>query len=357
MSTIDNLGVPIPLFSEPLVRVRDLHVHFAERLSPLARVVGRKPASVLAVNAVDLDINRGEVLALVGESGSGKTTIGRAILRLGPITSGRIEFGGRDITTVKGRRLKRLRQRIQLVSQDPHGSLSPRLTVAQLLKEPYRAHDIPREHRYTVGELLEMVELSPQLAERHPHELSGGQARRVGIARALSLHPEFLVADEPTSGLDVSAAAKVLNLLKTLRREHGLTMLMITHNLNIVDFIADRLAVAYLGRIAEIGPATQVLDQPRHPYSIALLDAVSEPDPRARSFGRKLLLPGEIPSPRNPPSGCTFHTRCAFAEKLSCREVVPQLRLFSESQQIACHLAEQIAAQRLGGPPQGVNHG
>lgn len=337
----------IPMSSQaPFVRVRDLHTHYLDRHSWLARLAGRTPGGVRAVDGVDLDIQRGEAVALVGESGSGKSTIGRSILRLAPITSGSVQFDGTDITHTAGRDLRRLRQRMQLISQDPHGSLSPRLTVGELLREPYKVQDIPEKDRYTVGELLEMVELSPNLASRHPHQLSGGQARRVGIARALSVRPEFLVADEPTAGLDVSAAAKVLNLLRTIREEQGLTLLMITHNLNIVDFISDRLAVMYLGSLVEVGPVAKVLDEPRHPYTIALLEAVSEPNPETRRGRQRLLLPGEIPSPRNPPAGCSFHTRCPFMERSQCTEQAPQLLDMSPDHRASCHLTEKVAAFR-----------
>ncbi|QGN49198.1 ATP-binding cassette domain-containing protein [Micromonospora sp. WMMC415] len=327
---------------DPIVSVRGLRTHYVDRQWWFQRLRGRQPGAVRAVDGVDLDIRRGEVVCLVGESGSGKTTLGRAILRLAPATHGQIFFQGRDITGLRGAEFRRLRPKMQMIFQDPHGSLSPRLRVSELLSEPYRIHDVPAEQRYSVAELLEMVELSAALAQKYPHELSGGQARRIGIARALSLHPDFLVADEPTAGLDVSAAAKILSLLRSLRASHGLTYLVITHNLRIVDYLADRLAVMYLGRVAEIGPAEQVLDAPAHPYTRALLDSVSEPDPHRRQGRRRLLLPGEIPSPKNPPSGCSFHPRCRFAEAV-CREV-PPLAEVDAGHLASCHLSPKIRA-------------
>jgi oligopeptide/dipeptide ABC transporter ATP-binding protein len=331
--------------ASPLVALRDVHTHFD---------------GVRAVDGIDLAIAKGEILGLVGESGSGKTTLGRTILRLVPSTSGRIEFDGQDVTRLGGGDLRRLRRRMQMIFQDPYSSLSPRLRVSYLLTEPYRIHKIPSADQISVRELLEMVELSPELAGKYPHELSGGQARRVGVARALALQPEFLIADEPTAGLDVSAAAAVLNLMKDLARRLELTYLIITHNLNVVGYIADRIAVMYLGQLAETGPAERVLDDPTHPYTRALLEAVSEPDPRNRGVDRRLLLPGEIPSPRNPPPGCRFHTRCRFAQP-RCREEVPVLEETEADHRVACHFWREVRADARAsmaagavGPPGGA---
>jgi len=317
----------------PLIALHDIHTHFD---------------GVRAVDGVDLTIARGETLGLVGESGSGKTTLGRTILRLVRATSGRIEFDGQDVTNVRGAELRRLRRRMQMIFQDPYSSLSPRLRVAYLLEEPYRIHGTPSTDRLSVRELLDMVELAPDLATKYPHELSGGQARRVSVARALALQPEFLIADEPTAGLDVSAAAAVLNLMRDLARRLDLTYLIITHNLNVVGYIADRIAVMYLGQLAETGPAEQVLDTPGHPYTRALLEAVSEPDPRDRGVDRRLLLPGEIPSPRNPPPGCRFHTRCRYAQPRS-REEVPLLEEIEPGHFVACHFWREVRADVTAG--------
>jgi peptide/nickel transport system ATP-binding protein len=330
--------------TDALVSVRGLRTWFFARGWWFARLLEQEAVAVRALDGVDLEIRRGETLGLVGESGSGKTTLGKVILRLAPVTEGEIIFDGSDITGLRGAGLRRLRSRMQMIFQDPHSSLSPRLRVAYLLMEPYRINDVPREERYTVDELLEMVELSPELASKYPHELSGGQARRVGIARALALRPEFLVADEPTAGLDVSAGAKILNLMRDLQARLQLTYLVITHNLGIVDYVADRLAVMYLGKLFEVGPTDRVLDAPAHPYTHALLSAVSEPDPRLRRGRARLLPPGEIPSPRNPPPGCRFHTRCAFAEERSRLEV-PTLDEIEPGHFVACHFWPKVRAE------------
>src|SRR6185312_1171026 len=289
-----------PVTGEALVRIESLRTYFDDGGGHLARLTGRRRLPVRAVDDVDLELRRGEVVGLVGESGSGKTTLGRAILGLAPATAGRIVFDGQDVAGLSRRR------------------------VSYLLTEPYRINRVPESEQHSVDELLAMVELSSEQASKYPHELSGGQARRVGIARALALNPEFLVADEPTSGLDVSAAAAILNLMKDLGRRLGLTYLVITHNLGVVGYIADRIAVMYLGQIVEIGPGERVLRAPAHPYTVGLLSALSEPDPSRAGRRHRLLLPGEIPSPRNPPPACRFHTRCPFATDI-CSEVAPPL--------------------------------
>ena len=324
----------------PIVSVRALRCHFTPRRSVMPRVDGRRGA-VRAVDGVDLDIAAGEILGLVGESGSGKTTLGRAVLRLTPATSGSVHFEGRDLAELDRGELQRLRGRMQLIAQDAYGSLSPRRRVEQLLGSPYDIHPTPADRRATPAALLEMVELRPDLAGKLPHELSGGQARRVGIARALALDPAFVVADEPTAGLDASAAASVLNLLRSLRDRFGLTLLVITHDLNVVGYLADRVAVMYLGKLVEIGPVGEILEHPAHPYTKALLAAHDTPGTRASDRSRG-SLEGEIPSPVNPPAGCRFHTRCPYVAE-RCDTVEPVHEDVGDGHVVACHHWRTIA--------------
>jgi peptide/nickel transport system ATP-binding protein len=324
-----------------LLEIRDLSTHFVEDRNLVERLLRRPIQAVRAVNGVSLQINRGETLGLVGESGCGKTTLGRTVLGLLPATAGQILYDGRDLSSIPRAELRRLRSRIQMIFQDPFSGLSPRLTVSYLLTEPCRIHRVPREERPTVGELLSMVGLSEELANKYPHELSGGQARRVGIARALSLHPDFLIADEPTSGLDVSVAASILNLIKDLGERLGLTYMVITHNLNLVGYSADRVAVMYLGRLVEVGPTERIFEAPAHPYTLALLSAISEPNPRLRSGGRRLLLKGEIPSPKNPPPGCCFVSRCSMRGAW-CGESMPGLREIEPGHLVACDHWQEV---------------
>ncbi len=335
-----------------LVQLEDVRTYFYDHRGFVGRWLGRAGVPVRAVDGVSLEIGRGEVVGLVGESGSGKTTLGRTILGLARATEGRVLFDRHDVARLSRSELRSLRPRMQMIFQDPYSSLSPRLRVSYLLTEPYRINKVPAENRYSVAELLDMVELSVDQATKYPHELSGGQARRVGIARALALHPEFLVADEPTAGLDVSAAASVLNLMKDLARRLGLTYLIITHSLNVVGFIADRIAVMYLGQLAEVGPTDRIFEAPSHPYTRALLSAVAEPDPTRRRPEHKLLLPGEIPSPKNPPSGCRFHTRCVYAQA-RCRSEAPVLEAVEPGTVVACHFWRDVRAElpRTGSDP------
>ena len=323
----------------PILAVRDLKVYFSGVTGARGLAGGR--TAVQAVDGVSLEIRHGEVLGLVGESGSGKTTLGETLLRLTPATSGEVAFDGRDVLAMGRRDLRQFRRRAQMIFQDPYSSLSPRRRVADLVTEPYKIMRIPRSDQYPVDQLLGMVGLSSRLAGHYPNQLSGGQARRVGIARALALHPQFIVADEPTSGLDVSVSATVLNLMKDLGDRLGLTYLIITHTLHLVAYMADRIAVMYLGQIIEIGGTQQILEQAAHPYTRALLRLAPQPDPDRQRAGHRLLIAGEIPSPMNPPSGCRFHTRCPYVERL-CIETAPPLEEVAPGHQAACHFWERI---------------
>jgi oligopeptide/dipeptide ABC transporter ATP-binding protein len=334
-----------PTSDSAIMSLRGVQTHFRERGAVLDRLAGRDAGVTRAVDGLDLDVRRGEVLGLVGESGSGKTTLGRTMVGLAEPTAGTIEYDGEDVSRMTSRRLRRLRRRVQMIFQDPYSSLSPRRRVASLVLEPYAIHSIPPAERYTLAELLEMVELAFDVAERYPHELSGGQARRVGVARALALRPDFIVADEITAGLDVSVGASVLNLMQSLQADLGLSYLMITHNLNLVGYVADRVAVMYLGRLVEVGTTDQIFDAPLHPYTQALLSSISEPDPRRRRGEHRPLISGEVPSPKHPPAGCRFHPRCEFARE-RCDEVVPELEKAEDEHLVACHHWRRVREER-----------
>ena len=314
-----------------LLSVRNLVKEFPVHGGILSRVV----AQVKAVQDVSFDIGRGQVLGLVGESGSGKTTVGRSILRLIQPTAGAVVYDGVAITTLPPEAMRQYRRRMQIVFQDPFASLNPRMTVGEIVCQALDIHDLARgaERGERIAALLQRVGLSPSHARRYPHEFSGGQRQRIGIARALAVKPSFLVADEPVSALDVSIRAQVVNLIEDLKDEFGLTVLFIAHDLGIVEYISDHVAVMYLGRIMEIAPARSLYTNPRHPYTQALLSAVPIPDPTVKR--ERVILQGDIPSPLNPPSGCVFRTRCPVATK-ECGEVVPPLTERGPDHRAAC---------------------
>jgi len=321
----------------PLLRVSGLVKHYDSRRGLWGRLTGRPGSLVRAVNGVSLAIGRGETVGLIGESGCGKSTLGRAILRLHEPTAGRIEFDGVDVTALDAVRLKAMRRRMQIIFQDPYASLNPRKTVGEIVGLPLALHGIAqgRQARDRVAAMLENVGLRAEHLGRYPHEFSGGQRQRIGIARALILNPEFVVCDEPVSALDVSIQAQILHLLENLRRELGLTYLFVSHDIAVIGYVADRIAVMYLGEIVEYGPARRLLEAPQHPYTQALLSAV----PRVDQVGKheRVRLQGDLPSPIDPPAGCKFHTRCPRAMQ-RCRSEAPRAVDLGDGRLAACHL-------------------
>jgi len=318
----------------PLLEVRDLVTHFPIKGGLLQLPV----AWVKAVDGVSFEIQRGETLGLVGESGSGKSTVARTILRLIPATSGQVFLDGKDVFKASGSEMKKLRRDMQIIFQDPYGSLNPRMPVGEIIAEGLVVHGIgsPKEREAAVNRLLEIVGLRGQHRGRFPHEFSGGQRQRIGIARALALTPNLVIADEPVSALDVSIQSQVLNLLSDLQKEFNLTYLFVAHNMAVVEQVSDRIAVMYLGKIVEIGPAQELCLNPRHPYTKALISAVPVPDPTVHR--ERTVLKGDIPSPINPPSGCHFRTRCPIATE-RCAVEEPLLRPVGKDQVAACHYA------------------
>jgi peptide/nickel transport system ATP-binding protein len=325
-----------------LVEIDDLRVWFRITSGVL---LDRHVGDVKAVDGVSFHIDRGETVGLVGESGCGKSTLGRAILRLYRPTGGRIVFDGTDITTASENELHPLRRQMQMVFQDPYASLNPRHSVARIVGEPLRTHGV--ESRRTVGaqvaELLEVVGLPADAANRYPHEFSGGQRQRIGLARALALNPSFIVCDEPVSALDVSIQAQIVNLLEDLQRDFRLTYLFIAHDLAVVRHISTRIVVMYLGKIVEIAPADDLYENPLHPYTVTLLSAIPIPDPEVESRRQPIRVGGDLPNPANPPAACRFHTRCPFVQPTRCADEEPQLREL-DGHLVACHFAEAVRA-------------
>jgi oligopeptide transport system ATP-binding protein len=347
---VEATGAPAidePTPEDVLVRVENLKKHFPIMKGVFRRQVG----AVRAVDGVTFDIHRGETLGLVGESGSGKSTTGRVILQLDHVTDGVVLFEGKDLTQTTGNDLRSLRPRMQMIFQDPHASLNPRMTVASIIGEPLREHNKAKgpERKKRIEELLSLVGLEPKHANRYPHEFSGGQRQRIGIARAIALNPDFIVADEPIAALDVSIQAQVVNLLEDLQDVLGLTYLFISHDLSMVRHIADRVAVMYLGKIMELADVDRLYNSPKHPYTQALLAAVPVPDPVIEATRERVILEGDIPSPANPPPGCPFNTRCPAAQE-RCVTEVPEWRELEPGRWVACHFAETDAATLIESP-------
>jgi oligopeptide/dipeptide ABC transporter ATP-binding protein len=333
--------------AEPLLRVEDLKVYFPIRSGI---IINRHVGDIQAVDGISFTMRRGETLGLVGESGCGKSTTGRAVIRLYDPTAGRIIFDGTDVATLRGRDLTMMRRRMQMIFQDPYSSLDPRQTAGGTVSEPLEIHGVGNsgERGERVRELLSIVGLNPDYADRYPHEFSGGQRQRIGVARALSLNPDLIVADEPISALDVSIQAQIINLLERLQGEFNLTYLFIAHDLSVVRHISDRIAVMYLGRIVELASSKDVNKTPLHPYTVALLSAIPIPDPKVEAKRKRIILRGDVPSPVNPPSGCRFHTRCWLRERLGnperCVTEDPVLRPLETGHEVACHFAEDVPA-------------
>ena len=337
MTTTDSVPAPGPSQAPPLefVEVRHLVKEFPVTAGA---VMQRKIGSVKAVSDVSLTIAKGETFGLVGESGCGKTTIGRVMVGLEKPTSGEIWFEGQDIAKLRGRDFRRKRRDLQLMFQDPYASLDPRMRVGAIIREPLTVQKIGsgKERDSRVSQLLQEVGLSPKAADLYPHEFSGGQRQRIGLARALALNPKLIVADEPVSALDVSIRSQILNLMNNLQETHGLTYLVISHDLSVVKYLSDRIGVMYLGKLVEMAPSAAIYEQPAHPYTLGLINAIPEPDPKRERSKDIRPVVGELPSALNPPSGCRFRTRCPRAQDI-CAEEEPPLRAFGPRHVAACH--------------------
>ncbi len=335
-----------------LLEVRNLKTWFPLRSPLLSRHMG----NVRAVDGVNLAVEDGETLGLVGESGCGKSTLGRSILRLIEPTDGEILFEGRDILAMNHTGMREMRRRMQIIFQDPYASLNPRMRVGEIVAEGLKIHGLASglQLRDAAMRILNRVGLREDHYDRYPHEFSGGQRQRIGIARALIFQPRLIIADEPVSALDVSIQAQILNLLNELQTEFRLTYIFISHDLRVVEHVSHRVAIMYLGKIVEVGTVGQIYTNPKHPYTQALLSAVPTPDPDARSKKQRVVLQGDVPSPINPPSGCSFHPRCMFAEK-RCMEAEPLSRQLDDGRRVACHLVEEDGSAGWQGPNSGMH--
>jgi oligopeptide/dipeptide ABC transporter ATP-binding protein len=330
-------GAVAPEADGRILEVNDLKVHFPV----MAGLRRHQVATVYAVDGITFELRRGETLGLVGESGCGKSTTARAVLRLNEITDGSVRYKGVDITHAKRKQMQPIRREMQVVFQDPYASLNPRMTVSDIISEPLKVHNIGTgsSRQEAVAQLLETVQLSPEHGNRYPHEFSGGQRQRIGVARALALQPEVMILDEPVSALDVSIQAQVINLLKEIQEERGLSYLFIAHDLSVVRHISDRVAVMYLGKIVEMAARKELFEKPAHPYTQALLSAVPIAEPHGREDRKRIVLEGDVPTPVNPPSGCRFRTRCWKAQG-ACAESAPELVDRGQGHPVACFFSQ-----------------